>query len=159
MADMPTAGFVAREEVSEMLEAPKANPLLDRAGRQKLEEECLRLVEEESKATGQDGTEVIAAASEWRGTVVFNPSSMSDDRLLHTVRALRRSRMARSEPEPQTSAPDIDELARAFVGWLVANQREGELLFDARQRFLAEVGRTLTEYERAAMVQATRRYL
>jgi uncharacterized protein YdaU (DUF1376 family) len=69
--------------------AGRANPLL--ADRPKLERECLALVRRMSELTGEEPTEVIARASGYEGAkrTKVNPASMSDDRLILTVRDLR----------------------------------------------------------------------
>lgn len=67
-----------------------ANPLV--AGRRPaLEAECLALVRRMEALTGEDPVEIIARASDYTGapTTKLNPASMSDDRLLHTIRDLR----------------------------------------------------------------------
>ena len=67
-----------------------ANPLVS-GRRPELEAECLALVRRMEALTGEDPVEIIARASDYKGapTTKLNPASMSDDRLLHTIRDLR----------------------------------------------------------------------
>jgi hypothetical protein len=81
------------------------NPLV--AGRRvDLERECLALVDELAKATGEDPIDVIARASGYAGaaTTKLNPATMSDDRLANTVRDLRAdvaSERTKAQHKPQ----------------------------------------------------------
>lgn len=70
-------------------EGPKPNPLMGE--RTPWERECLDLVARMAKLTGEDPVDVIARASGYEGaqTTKLNPASMTDDRLMHTVRDLR----------------------------------------------------------------------
>lgn len=72
-------------------DGPPANPLIGPGERPKLETECLSLVRRLSALTGEDGVDVMARASGYEGakTTKLNPASMSDDRLLNTIRDLR----------------------------------------------------------------------
>jgi uncharacterized protein YdaU (DUF1376 family) len=67
----------------------RANPLL--ADRPKLEIEALALVRRMVELTGEDPLDVIARASGYDGAkrTKVNPATMSDDRLINTVRDLR----------------------------------------------------------------------
>lgn len=69
----------------------RANPLLGHGDRPRLETECLQLVRRMTELTGELPEDVIARASAYEGqrTTKLNPASMSDDRLLNTVRDLR----------------------------------------------------------------------
>lgn len=69
----------------------RANPLLGDGDRPRLETECLSLVRRLSELTGEEPTEVIARAAGYEGAkrTKVNPASMSDDRLILTVRDLR----------------------------------------------------------------------
>lgn len=68
-----------------------ANPLLGPGDRPRLETECLALVRRMAALTGEDAVDVIARASGYEGakTTKVNPASMTDDRLINTVRDLR----------------------------------------------------------------------
>lgn len=77
------------------------NPLID--DRKAKELEALSLVNaiKAEDPTHPDGTEVLHRASEYRGRGLVNPASMPDDRLAHTLIALRAwLRELRGEPEP-----------------------------------------------------------
>lgn len=98
----------------------RANPLV--GDRLKLETECLRLVREVAAMTGDDPTEVIRAAADFKGAVTakVNPASMSDDRLMLTVSDLRK-RLA-SEKAKRNGAGDAleREHEEAYViNWLM----------------------------------------
>jgi uncharacterized protein YdaU (DUF1376 family) len=70
---------------------PPANPFIPPGGRASLESECLNLVRRMSELTGEDALEIIARASGYEGAkhTKLNPASMTDDRLLNTLRDLR----------------------------------------------------------------------
>lgn len=75
-------------------DGPPSNPLA--AGRRpQLEAECLTLVRMIADATGDDPVDVIAEASHYTGApgarTKLNPASMTDDRLLNTLRDLRHT--------------------------------------------------------------------
>jgi uncharacterized protein YdaU (DUF1376 family) len=69
----------------------RSNPLIPAGGRPKLEIECLNLVTRMAALTGEDPIDVIARASGYEGAkrTKLNPASMTDDRLLNTIRDLR----------------------------------------------------------------------
>lgn len=71
--------------------AAPANPLLGPGDRPRLESECLALVRRMAALTGEDAVDVIARASGYEGarTTKVNPASMTDDRLINTVRDLK----------------------------------------------------------------------
>ena len=100
-----------------MDDGPKANPFV--TDRPKLETECLRLVREEAAETHADPVEVIARHSSWRDGAKLNPASMTDDRLLHTVRSLRKS--------AQERAAKAEEVMPGSPEWnaAVANAKRG----------------------------------
>lgn len=73
------------------------NPLLD-GKRPALEQEALKLVREIQALTNEDGIEIIREASSYKDqrtgqirTGATNPATMSDDRLLATVKDLRET--------------------------------------------------------------------
>lgn len=68
-----------------------ANPLMD-GRRAEFEEECMKLCREEAVDSGRDPIDVMADASRFKGASKLNPSSMTDDRLIHTVLELRKAR-------------------------------------------------------------------
>jgi uncharacterized protein YdaU (DUF1376 family) len=70
---------------------PPSNPFIPPGGRPSLESECLNLVHRMSELTGEDPLEIIARASGYEGAkrTKLNPASMTDDRLLNTIRDLR----------------------------------------------------------------------
>jgi uncharacterized protein YdaU (DUF1376 family) len=70
---------------------PPPNPFIPAGGRPSLESECLNLVRRMSELTGEDALEIIARASGYEGAkrTKLNPASMTDDRLLNTLRDLR----------------------------------------------------------------------
>lgn len=68
-------------------QGPRANSLV--GNRDERVMEVLRLCAEIGKRESEDPSEVMAKASEYKGQSKLNPASMSDDRLLHTLRKLR----------------------------------------------------------------------
>jgi len=73
-------------------EGPLSNPLIGPGDRVRLETEVLRLVRRKAEITGQDAVDVMAVASGYDGArrTKLNPASMTDDRLLNTLRDLRQ---------------------------------------------------------------------
>ena len=70
---------------------PPANPFLGPGDKERLASECMALVRKLSSLTGEEPLDVMARASGYEGakTTKVNPSAMSDDRLINTVRDLR----------------------------------------------------------------------
>jgi hypothetical protein len=127
-----------------MLDGPKANPLIE--DRLKLEQECLRLVRNEASLSGEDPVEVMARHSLWMGSAALNPSSMSDDRLLHTVRSLRKSAALRQPsdnwlagaPEWIAARGGPVELVRKFLEWRAGDTVRGETDQAAFKRWVVD---------------------
>jgi len=97
---------------------PIANPLI--GDRTKRECELLRLVREIADDEDADPAEVIAQLSEHRGHSQMNPAAMSDDRLLHTLRAARK-RAGNGDSRPVLTPEQIRAVA------LDLRRRGGEL--------------------------------
>lgn len=128
-------------------DGPKRSPFLPTAeARTDAEKECLRLVRaiaENPESPVQDGAEILAHHADYPGAKgsKVNPASMSDDRLLNTMRSLRstlaglerRTEPAEPIPEPKGStAPIIADFepmveAKALLLWL-RDQPKGKYL-------------------------------
>lgn len=70
----------------------QANPFVpDRAAREALEREALKLTGEIAALTGEDGAAIFAEAAHYDGATrqKYNPANMTDERLLATVQDLR----------------------------------------------------------------------
>lgn len=109
---MPGDGFPsARPSAStypltDTKQTARQNPLLgDRASR---ERECLDLVTAVAQKDGIDPVEAFSRSAEWKGKGAVNPAALSDDRLLHTIRDLRR-RAGTKADEPSLPTPPTSE--------------------------------------------------
>lgn len=81
-----------------------ANPFVpDRAAREALEREALRLVGSIAEITHEDGAAIFAEAAHYEGAKrqKFNPATMSDDRLLATVNDLKATLKGLQAKEPR----------------------------------------------------------
>lgn len=75
-----------------------------------------------------DPAEVMKRASEWRGRGYVNAASMPDDRLAHTVIALRaEAARVRGEPAPAQEGVSAEtrELVSGIAEWRRRRAQEG----------------------------------
>lgn len=116
LKDQPPSPSPLTDTNSKNITPPIDNPLLGNFDARV--SECLKLIEAVSVKTGDDPVEVFAKASEYRGAGKVNPRDMRPDRLLHTIRALKR-RLEAKEPEAPPLVPTTAD-------WEAARRRREE---------------------------------